>query len=400
MTQPILSVSDINQYIKAWMDGQPVLARVLVRGEVSNYRKYPSGHHYFTLKDAGGVLRAVMFRTEAASLRFVPEDGMTVVAGGRVSVFPRDGQYQIYCTTLSPEGIGDLTLAFEQLKKKLLTEGLFDGAHKKPLPRFPRMAALITSPVGAAVRDMLRIMERRWPLCRVLVAPVRVQGEEAAPEICRAIAYVNRHRLADVIIVGRGGGSMEDLWAFNEESVARAIFASEIPVVSAVGHEPDVTIADFVADVRAATPTHAAELVTPDQSEWRVYGSTCAARLNQTVGALLRTRRERLASLAAKRVLTSPAVYVQDRRMLLDLTHQRLVGAASEVLHRRKQGFVELVAKLDALSPLSVLTRGYAIATGPDGRVLKEAGAVRPGDPIRLRLMRGEAHCIVQDTVQ
>lgn len=394
--QPILSVSDVNSFIKAWMDGQSQLAHILVRGEVSNYRKYPSGHHYFTLKDTGGVLRCVMFRSEAQSLRFVPEDGMTVIAGGRVSVFPRDGQYQLYCATLTPDGVGDLTVAFEQLKKKLSDEGLFDAARKKPLPRFPRIVALVTSPAGAAVRDMIRILGRRWPDCRVLVAPVRVQGDEAAPEICRAIRYVNEHRLADVIIAGRGGGSIEDLWAFNEETVARAIFDSRIPVVSAVGHEPDVTIADFVADVRAATPTHAAELVVPDQAEWKTHLSAYAARLGQRTGTLLRRKRDRLETVAAKRVLTSPAVYLQDKRMVLDLAHRKLSGAAASALHGRKQNFVALVAKLDALSPLAVLTRGYAIATGPGGRIIKSAEDVTAGDRLKLKLMRGEISCVAE----
>ena len=263
----VLTPSQVGQYIKGFMDRDRVLSGLLVRGEISNYKLYPSGHHYFTLKDGEGALRCVMFRGDAASLRFRPQNGMLVIAAGRVTVFPRDGQYQLYCVRLTPEGAGDLHLAFEQLKEKLLREGLFDQSRKKPLPAFPGTIALITSPAGAAVRDMLRILGARWPMSRVRVLPVRVQGEGAAEEIAAAIQWCNWQQAADLIITGRGGGSMEDLWAFNEEIVARAISNSEIPVISAVGHEPDVTIADFVADLRAATPSNAAELAVPDQNE-------------------------------------------------------------------------------------------------------------------------------------
>ena len=264
---PIYSVTQVNQYIKGLLDRDGALAGLFVRGELSNYKAYPSGHHYFSLKDAEGAIRCVMFRREAMGLRFRPENGMKVVAFGRVTVFPRDGQYQLYCSELTPDGVGDLHVAFEQLKQKLYQEGLFDPAHKKPIPRYPRKIALITSPAGAAVRDMLRILGARWPLAEVLVLPVRVQGAEAPGELCAAIAWANLHRVADLLITGRGGGSMEDLWAFNDEDVARTIYTSEIPVISAVGHEPDVTIVDFVADLRAATPSNAAELAVPDQNE-------------------------------------------------------------------------------------------------------------------------------------
>ena len=263
----VLSVSQISQYIKGRMDQDELLSGVLIRGEISNYKMYPSGHHYFTLKDSQSALRCVMFRGDAERMRFRPENGMQVIAAGRITVFPRDGQYQLYCVQLTPEGAGDLQLAFEQRKEMLDREGLFDEGHKKSLPRFPERIALVTSPAGAAVRDMLRILKARWPQTGVLVVPVRVQGEEAAEEIAAAIDYVNYYRLADLIITGRGGGSMEDLWAFNEEVVARAIYRSDIPVISAVGHEPDVTIADFVADLRAATPSNAAELAVPDRAE-------------------------------------------------------------------------------------------------------------------------------------
>jgi len=397
-SQSILSVSEVNIFIKAWMDGQPTLSRILVRGEISNYRKYPSGHHYFTLKDAAGVLKCVIFRSEAKEgLRFTPEDGMTVIAGGRISVFPRDGCYQLYCRSLTPDGIGALTVAFEQLKARLHGQGLFDESHKKPLPQFPRTVALVTSPAGAAVRDMIRIMGNRWPMCRVLVAPVRVQGDEAPGEICAALETLNTHRLCDAIVVGRGGGSIEDLWAFNDEGVARAIFASRIPVVSAVGHEPDVTISDFVADARAATPSHAAEMLTPDQEEWKANISRCGARLSQCVHALLNTKRDRLRVLSKSHVLSGAGAYLQDRRLLLDLTQQRLAVAALSLFGGKKQRFAMLTGKLDALSPLTVLSRGYCLATRHDGTVLRDAGQAAPGDRLTLRLARGRIHCVVDE---
>ena len=289
--QTILTPSQVGQYIKGFMDRDRLLSGLLVRGELSNYKRYPSGHHYFTLKDGEGALRCVMFRSDAASLRFQPQNGMQAIAAGRVTVFPRDGQYQLYCVRLTPEGAGDLAVAFEQLKARLLQEGVFDPAHKKPIPRMPGRIALVTSPAGAAVRDMLRILGARWPMAQVYVLPVRVQGEGAAEEIAAAIGWANLHQAADLIITGRGGGSMEDLWAFNEEIVARAIYDSDIPVISAVGHEPDVTIADFAADLRAATPSNAAELAVPDQNE--VYASLLGAgqRLEQAVRQrLLRER--------------------------------------------------------------------------------------------------------------
>ena len=274
--RPVLTPSQVGQYIKGFMDRDRVLSGLLVRGEISNYKLYPSGHHYFTLKDGEGALRCVMFRGDAASLRFRPENGMLVIAAGRVTVFPRDGQYQLYCSRLTPEGAGDLHVAFEQLKEKLLREGLFDQSRKKPIPPYPGTVALVTSPAGAAVRDMIRILRARWPMTKVKVLPVRVQGEGAAEEIAAAIRWANWKQAADLIITGRGGGSMEDLWAFNEEVVARAIFDSEIPVISAVGHEPDVTIADFVADLRASTPSNAAELAVPDRRE--VYAALLGGR--------------------------------------------------------------------------------------------------------------------------
>ena len=394
-TAPIYSVTQVNQYIKGLLDRDGALAGLFVRGELSNYKCYPSGHHYFSLKDAEGAIRCVMFRREAAGLRFRPENGMKVVAFGRVTVFPRDGQYQLYCSQLTPDGVGELHIAFEQLKEKLYREGLFDQAHKKPIPRFPQRIALITSAAGAAVRDMLRILGARWPLAEAAVIPVRVQGAEAPGELCAAIAWANRHKVADLIITGRGGGSMEDLWAFNDEGVARAIYASEIPVISAVGHEPDVTISDFVADLRAATPSNAAELAVPDQNEISVWLAQTEGRMAQAVSRRLERARKELEQAGRCRALREPMSYVDDKRMLLDYQRERLAHGLTGALGREKEHFARLAASLDALSPLKVLGRGYAIPKREDGTVLWSARTARPGDRLALRLCDGEISCEV-----
>ena len=387
--QMIFSVSEANNFIKALLDRVPQLQEIFVRGEISNYKLYPSGHHYFTLKDAEGAMRCVLFKGNALRLRFRPENGMKVIAFGRISVFPRDGVYQLYVSELSPEGAGDLHVAFEQLKAQLEREGLFDPAHKKPLPRYPKTIAIITSPAGAAVHDMLRILRARWPLTEVKLLGVRVQGTEAPPEIAGALRYANRYKVADLIITGRGGGSIEDLWAFNDERVARAIFASEIPVVSAVGHEPDVTISDFVADVRAATPSNAAELVAPDQNDLRAYLLSAQTRMAQAMQKRLKLDRKTLDGLKNRRVLQSPINYVNEKRLLLDHSAQRLGAAAQRNLAGQKQRFIHLTAKLDALSPLKVLARGYSVVLTSDGRVVQRAGQVQIGDQVDIKLHQG-----------
>ena len=391
----IYTVSQVNQYIKSLLDRDWELTALYVRGEISNYKAYPSGHHYFSLKDGEGAIRCVMFKREAMSLRFRPENGMKVIAFGRVAVFPRDGQYQLYCTSLTPEGVGDLHLAFEQLKQKLYGEGLFDPAHKKPIPKFPKRIALITSSAGAAVRDMLRILGARWPMAEVFLLPVRVQGAEAPGEICAAIAWANRHQVADLIITGRGGGSMEDLWAFNDENVARTIYHSVIPVISAVGHEPDVTIADFVADLRAATPSNAAELAVPDQNEVAVWLRQMEGRLAQAMGRKLESARKDLDRAARCRALQDPMNYVDDKRMVLDYQREKLAAGLNAALNRERQRFGQLASKLDALSPLKVLGRGYAIPRKADGGVVRSVADVAPGDPLKLRVADGEISCQV-----
>ena len=379
------------------MDRDRVLSGLLVRGEISNYKLYPSGHHYFTLKDGEGALRCVMFRGDAASLRFRPQNGMQVIAAGRVTVFPRDGQYQLYCVRLTPEGAGDLHLAFEQLKEKLLREGLFDRAHKRPIPRFPDRIALVTSPAGAAVRDMVRILGARWPGARVYILPVRVQGEGAAEEIAGAIRWCCLHRAADVIITGRGGGSMEDLWAFNEETVARAIFDADIPVISAVGHEPDVTIADFAADLRAATPSNAAELAVPDRREVAAALIRDGKRLEQGMLRQLALRRERLDRLSGSRPMTDPGSYFRDKRLLLDYQSRRLSHGLERSLAGQRERLARLAAALDAMSPLKVLGRGYAIARHEDGRVISSVEDAGPGERFELCLRDGGLLCRAEE---
>lgn len=375
----------------------PALADVCVRGELSNYKIYPSGHHYFTLKDSESSIRCVMFKSSASKLRFRPESGMGVTAFGRVSVYPRDGAYQLYCSGLMPEGTGDLQVAFEQLKKKLDEEGLFDRTHKKPLPRYPERIAIITSSAGAAVHDIIRILGHRWPLTKVLLLPVRVQGTEAPPEIVGAIRYANEFKVADVIITGRGGGSIEDLWAFNDERVARAIYASEIPVISAVGHEPDVTISDYVADVRASTPSNAAELAVPDINEFTEGLHSYEIRSRQAMAKKLAALRTKLDSISGKRVMQEPAASIDNRRIELDRSRDRLLSAQEHILSEKKHEFVRLTAALDAMSPLKVLSRGYSITTGSGGKNIKSVNEIHAGDKLTVRLADGTAGCTVDN---
>ena len=393
----VFEVSQVNLLIKDLLEGIPDLNHIYIRGEISNYKVYPSGHHYFTLKDAEGALRCVMFKGSAMKLRFRPENGMKVIAHGRISVFPRDGAYQLYCTEMTPDGVGDLYVAFEQLKAKLHAEGLFDPAHKKPLPMFPERIAIITSSAGAAVHDMIRILRRRYPIAKVLLLPVRVQGVEAPPEIVGAIRYANRHALADVIITGRGGGSIEDLWAFNDERVARAIYDSRIPVISAVGHEPDVTISDFVADARASTPSNAAEIAVPDMTELKKNLAAARERMLRAEEGKLAKLSDTVAALAQKRALREPMAFIQDKRILLDYTQNRLASAAERTLGGYRESFVRLTASLDALSPLKVLGRGYAVARKANGEILKSAQDAVMGETVDITLGTGELRCTVDD---
>ena len=389
MEKQILSVGQINEYIKGRLDNDPGLRNIAIRGELSNYKIYPSGHHYFTIKDNTGAMKCVMFKSSAQRLRFRPENGMQVIAMGSVTVYVRDGVYQLYCTGMVLDGVGDLYAAFEQLKNKLSAQGLFDPAHKKPLPKFPGTIGIVTSAAGAAVHDMLRILRKRYPLTQVKLLPVRVQGAEAPAEIAGAIYYANQHRLADLLIVGRGGGSMEDLWCFNDEMVARAIYDSKIPVISAVGHEPDVTISDFVADLRAATPSNAAELAVPDQDALRQTLDDLQNAMAVAMQAKIARAGERLTNLSGRPVLKSPLASFEGRRKALELLENRLIAAQSGTVAKNRQRFVAQVSKLDAMSPLKVLTRGYAMVAKEDGQIVRSVSDVKPKDPIAVRVSDG-----------
>ena len=397
MAQQVLSITQINEYIRSLMDSDALLTGLAVRGEISNYKMYPSGHHYFTLKDEGGALKCVMFKGNAMRMKVRPENGMKVIAMGKISVYPRDGAYQLYCSNLVLDGIGDLYAAFEQLKAKLAAQGLFDPVHKKPLPKYPGTIGIITSSAGAAVHDMLRILRKRYPLAQVRLLPVRVQGVEAPGEIAAAIGYANYYNLADLLIVGRGGGSIEDLWAFNDERVAHAIYESRIPVISAVGHEPDVTISDFVADLRAATPSNAAELAVPDQDALRQNLDSMSAVMGNLLNRQIKNARRQLNMLAQSPSLTSPDQYILQRRKTLELLKGRVFTAQTRLIHGYKQRFIAATAKLDAMSPLKVLTRGYAMAQDAEGVVIRSINQVTIGDTLQVSLGDGKLTTTVTD---
>lgn len=397
MEERILSITQVNEYIRAQMDHDPLLSSVAVRGEISNYKLYPSGHHYFTLKDDNAALKCVMFKGNAFRLKFRPENGMKIVAFGKVSVFPRDGAYQLYCTAMNVDGVGDLHAAFEQLKTKLAAQGLFDEAHKKHIPQYPETIGIITSSAGAAVHDMLRILKKRYPISKVRLIPVRVQGEEAPGEIAAAIDYANHFQLADVLIVGRGGGSIEDLWAFNEEVVAHAIYRSEIPVISAVGHEPDVTISDYVADLRAATPSNAAELAVPDQDTLRQTLDSMSAAMASVLSRQIKTGRMHLKALSAGSALQSPVAYIQIKRNALELLNNKLISAFSAYISSKKHQFTRHTAMLDAMSPLKVLSRGYSVLMSDGGSVITSVRQVNQNDSVSVSVSDGVFRAVVLD---
>ena len=394
--QMIFSVSEANNFIKALLDRVPQLQEIFVRGEISNYKLYPSGHHYFTLKDAEGAMRCVLFKGNALRLRFRPENGMKVIAFGRISVFPRDGAYQLYVSELSPEGAGDLHVAFEQLKAQLEREA-FRSRAQKAAAEIPETIAIITPRPPAAVHDMLRILRAR-PLTEVKLLGVRVQDRRPAGDQRRAALREPCYKVADLIITGRGGGSIEDLWAFNDERVARAIYESEIPVISAVGHEPDVTIADYVADARASTPSNAAEIAVPDRNDVRARLAALERSMTKTEESRLSALRERLTALERKRVLRDPMAFIADKRLLLDYTQKNLASLAEKQVGERRQRFAALCASLHAMSPLAVLARGYAVARTANGTVLRSADEVTVGETIDVTLGRGSLVCTVNET--
>lgn len=398
MSQEILtvSVSKLNHYIKRVMENNSYLKNIWIQGEISNCKLHHSGHIYLTLKDDASALRAVMFRTAASALRFQPENGMKVLARGRISVYERDGQYQLYIEELQPDGVGALHIAYEQLKAKLAEEGLFDEQFKKPLPKYPQTIGVVTALTGAAVRDIIHVLGRRCPSARVRIVPVLVQGTQAAGQIAEAIAFFNQKKLADVLIVGRGGGSIEDLWAFNEEIVARAIFASEIPIISAVGHETDFTIADFVADRRAPTPSAAAEIAVPAFSEMYERLASLRAALTYRLNGYLEQQKQRLELMKRSPVLADFSKTTEEFHLRLDNAQSRLEEAEKKILQQKSEHSAQLFAKLDALSPLKVLSRGYAVAASENGKTIVSAKQVQTNDSLRLRVSDGSIDCIVK----
>ncbi len=397
MQQQVFSITQINEYLRGKMDADTLLSQVAVRGEISNYKMYPSGHHYFTLKDESSALKCVMFKSQALRLRFRPENGMKVIAMGKITVYPRDGAFQLYCGSMAMDGIGDLYAAFEQLKAKLAAQGLFAPEHKKKLPAIPGTIGIITSSAGAAVHDMLRILNHRFPLTKVHLLPVRVQGAEAPAEIAAAIRYANHYKLADLLIVGRGGGSIEDLWAFNDEGVAYAIYESEIPIISAVGHEPDITISDYVADLRAATPSNAAELAVPDREALLQNLDAASSAMAAALSHQLRNARQRLDVLSRSAALSSPTGYLDQRQEQLEHLKSRLIAAQNQMLHQKRNRFVSCTAKLDAMSPLKVLSRGYSIVNAENGAILRSVRQTAPKQQISVMFADGIINAIVSE---
>lgn len=394
----VLTVSQINTYLKAVLDGDDNLQHIFVCGEISNFTNhYRTGHFYFTLKDEKSALKAVMFRSAAQRLRFLPEDGMRVIIRGSISLFERDGVYQLYCDDMQPDGAGDLSVAFEQRKKKLEEMGLFDPLHKKPIPSLPSRIGVITSPTGAAVHDILNVLERRFPFATVVFCGVQVQGDAAAPQIAEAIGRFNALQAADVLIVGRGGGSIEDLWAFNEEIVAHAIFNSQIPVISAVGHETDFTIADFVADLRAPTPSAAAELASPDTRELLFQLDTMLDRLTERVLDKHQNKALRLEALCHRLRQQSPQMRLSLMEAKLQQQKERLLSGGQAMLRPYADALGALAQKLEMTSPLRTLARGYTLAQDENGLLVRAAAKVQKGQTLSLRFADGAVRCRAED---
>ena len=396
-TDSILSVSELNSFIKNMFDGNRLLNSVHVKGEISNFTLHRSGHLYFSLKDEGGQIKAVMFRSAAARLKFVPENGMKVTVFGSVSVFPRDGVYQMYATSIQPDGIGALYLAYEQMKAKLEAEGLFDEIYKKPLPAFPTRVGVITSPTGAAVRDIINVLGRRYPLATVYIYPALVQGEGAARTLIEGIDYFDKSGLVDTVIIGRGGGSIEDLWEFNSEALARRIFACSVPVISAVGHETDFTICDFVSDMRAPTPSAAAELAVPDIRELAVTVDSLSDRSDRALTRAAEKARARLTRLTESRVLSDFGSLTEALALKVRELYRGATASYETFLANKRLSFLTNVGKLEALNPLSVMARGYSV-TQKDGRTVSDVSEVKVGDVITVRLTGGSIGATVDYT--
>ena len=397
----VLSVSQLNRYIKMNFDADENLANIFISGEISNFTNhYRTGHLYFTLKDDSAAVRAVMFNSSAKRLKFMPEDGMKVIARGRVSVYEASGQYQLYVDDMQPDGVGALNLAYEQLKEKLQKEGLFSEHHKKPLPPYPEKVGVITSPTGAAVRDIINVLGRRFPYAEIVFCPVLVQGEGAHLQLTDAVNLFNSERAADVIIIGRGGGSIEDLWEFNDEGLARAVYNSEIPVISAVGHETDFTICDFVADMRAPTPSAAAELAVPDANELQYALSALKNRMFLNVSSGIADRRSRLEYLTSKGVLKSPDEMLSNRSQCLDTAFSKMLSSYENRIGGKKVEFISAATALSKLDPMSVLMRGFAFVSDKNGKNVYSSQALAKGDKINVRFHDGSAVCEVKEITQ
>lgn len=395
----VITVSQLNFYIKSLFDSDVNLSYVFLSGEISNFTNhYRTGHLYMTLKDANASVKAVMFRSSASRLKFVPENGMKVIVKGRVSVFERDGQYQVYIDDMQPDGAGALTIAFEQLKAKLQKQGLFDMEAKKPIPKFPRKIGVVTSPTGAAIQDIRNIVFRRFPSAEIILYPVLVQGDGAAQQIANAIEYFNQNNLVDVLIVGRGGGSIEDLWAFNEEIVAYAIYNSIIPVISAVGHETDFTISDFVADLRAPTPSAAAELAVPDKAELLSNLNFLIKHCNQAMVDILSGKRNELEYITSSIYLKNPLMLIRQKQMQFDSVTSRIRNSALLTLAEEKTRFAKAASALDSLSPFKVLARGYSVVINADGKIISASENLKKDDIINIKFSKGNAECIVLST--
>lgn len=397
----VLSVSQLNRYIKMNFDADENLANIFISGEISNFTNhYRTGHLYFTLKDDSAAVRAVMFNSSAKRLKFMPEDGMKVIARGRVSVYEASGQYQLYVDDMQPDGVGALNLAYEQLKEKLQKEGLFSELHKKPLPPYPEKVGVITSPTGAAVRDIINVLGRRFPYAEIVFCPVLVQGEGAHLQLTDAVNLFNSERAADVIIIGRGGGSIEDLWEFNDEGLARAVYNSEIPVISAVGHETDFTICDFVADMRAPTPSAAAELAVPDANELQYALSALKNRMFLNVSSGIADRRSRLEYLTSKGALKSPDEMLSNRSQRLDTAFSKMLSSYENRIGGKKVEFISAATALSKLDPMSVLMRGFAFVSDKSGKNVYSSQALEKGDKINVRFHDGSAVCEVKEITQ
>ncbi len=398
MEQNILTVTQVNEFVKGMFDASSFLRDVFVKGEISNFTNhYKTGHMYFTLKDEGGVLRSVMFRYNSEKLTFLPENGMKVIAHGRLSSYVKDGSYQLYVDFMDPDGIGALYIAFEQLKEKLSNEGLFDEIHKKAIPRYPKKIGIVTSPTGAAIRDMINVSKRRFPLTEIILFPCLVQGDNAPEQIIQGIKFFNTRCHVDTIIIGRGGGSLEELWAFNNEALARTIFSSDIPIISAVGHETDFSISDFVSDMRAPTPSAAAELALPDFIKEKERLELMLSVMRKDLNGRITKLETQISEIAKKHCLSSPEAFIDDKRLTLDSVSDKLLERFKVILTDKMSNLKLETASLEALNPLKVIARGYSAVYKENGQLIKTVKDVKKGDRIEFKTVDGSVKALVEN---